>query len=54
MKSISDTETITITIKEYNILLSEYKILQQARAAGVDNWEWWMSWETEEDEDEDI
>jgi hypothetical protein len=36
-----DIETVTISLKKYNELLHQEKILDALYAGGVDNWEWY-------------
>jgi hypothetical protein len=45
-------ETITITIKEYNKLKERDKFLSKLEAAGVDNWEGYGGWDTDEEEED--
>lgn len=37
-----DTEpTVTITLKQYNEMLRQLRILEALEDGGVDNWEWY-------------
>ena len=36
---MNDTDTVTITKKEYESLLKDAEFLEALRSAGVDNWE---------------
>ena len=51
---MSDKNTVTISIEEYESLLEDRRILRALKAAGVDNWEGYEhAFEDEDEESED-
>lgn len=48
------TDTITITLKEYNSLLEDSALLAALEAAGVDNWEGYSDAVNAIDEEEEM